>query len=410
MNRVKEQKKILHITPHLGGGVGTVLLNWLSHDKTNQHKVASLDFANDNAKKVCKERGIPLFDKASHEELKDSIKENDIIIIHFWNHPLLYDFLVRNELPACRCVFYSHISGLSAPNLITKKVLSYADTFVYTTPISKEICPTNQVILSTGGADSFNTLPKIPHKGFCAGYIGTVDYTKMHSDYVETLSKTSADKILVVGGDNEKEIAKSADCRFTFTGKVSDIRPYLAQMDIFAYLLNPEHFGTAEQVLQEAMSFGAVPVVLNNKCESSIVEHEKTGLIARNLDEYIFYVERLKNDINLRAKLSQQAKAYAKSNFSLNTFIDRWDTLFNEIMKSDKKSKKWNIHKEKISSFDIFAESLGDFFDNFILLTDSEKRAIFKKSNWNSDSKGTAKHYYKFLSGDKLKQLLKYYE
>ena len=49
-----KQIKILHITPHLGGGVGSVLLNWLQYETLNckekKHLIATLDFANEKAK------------------------------------------------------------------------------------------------------------------------------------------------------------------------------------------------------------------------------------------------------------------------------------------------------------------------------------------------------------------------
>ena len=35
--------KILHIIVHLGGGVGTVLLNWIKRDKNNQHTILCLN-------------------------------------------------------------------------------------------------------------------------------------------------------------------------------------------------------------------------------------------------------------------------------------------------------------------------------------------------------------------------------
>ena len=37
---------VLHITPHLGGGVGSVLLNYINYDlknSTNEHTIATLD-------------------------------------------------------------------------------------------------------------------------------------------------------------------------------------------------------------------------------------------------------------------------------------------------------------------------------------------------------------------------------
>ena len=45
---------ILHITPHLGGGVGKVLLNWLVSDTENHNEIALFDFANEKAIRLCK--------------------------------------------------------------------------------------------------------------------------------------------------------------------------------------------------------------------------------------------------------------------------------------------------------------------------------------------------------------------
>lgn len=55
--------KILHITPHLGGGVGTVLLNWLAYDKSCRHTVVTLDYANKEAVAACKTNNIELYSR-----------------------------------------------------------------------------------------------------------------------------------------------------------------------------------------------------------------------------------------------------------------------------------------------------------------------------------------------------------
>ena len=72
----------------------------------------------------------------------------------------------------------------------------------------------------------------------------------------------------VIGGDNENKLRQECIINsvnnVNIIGKIDNIEPYLAVFDIFAYPLNPNHYGTAEQVLQEAMAAGVVPVVFNN--------------------------------------------------------------------------------------------------------------------------------------------------
>ena len=407
--------KILHITPHLGGGVGHVVLNWLQSDDKNNHIIATLDYANEESINICKKHNIELFQAVPTSEIINKINEVDIVIIHFWNHPLLYDFLIRNALPPCRLIMWSHISGKEPPNIFTDKILKYPDKFIFTSPISFDFVENKdkyECILSTGGINHILGLKNIKHDGFNLGYIGTVDYAKMHPDYIKVHKKIEADRFIIVGGNNEKEISKNTDSRFEFIGKVQNIKPYLAQMDIFAYLLNPKHFGTAEQVLQEAMAAGVVPVVLNNPCEASLVKHDETGFIAKNINEYIKYIELLKNDKITRARLSDNAKIYAKEMFSIENLISKWNQVIDDTLTLNKTEKLWEIENIYITPFDVFLESLGEYSHIFETNDNIEIKKILKEDNWSSNSKGTPKQYLLFFNNDKrLKKLCElYYE
>ncbi|MDP2843030.1 MAG: hypothetical protein Q8O06_05275, partial [Acetobacterium sp.] len=138
-----KKTKILHVTPHLGGGVGRVLLNYftkVNDDKSLIHEVACLDYANKHALDVAKNIGLMLTDRmaGNGQQLLSMIAGADIVLIHWWNHPLLYDFLVRTVLPPCRVAMWSHISGFHPPYVFTEKIFRYPDVFVFTTPVSYE--------------------------------------------------------------------------------------------------------------------------------------------------------------------------------------------------------------------------------------------------------------------------------
>ncbi len=417
--------RILHITPHLGGGVGQVLLNYLSFDKINCHSIATLEHANEKALKIAQKESIAIYSSISQKlhDLLLLIKNTDIVIVHFWNHPLLYSFLLKNPLPPARVIFWSHISGFDPPYVFPPKILDYPDKFVFTTPLSfntqeiREFYDKNKlaVVFSTGGINHVKDISPQPHTSFNIGYIGTVDYAKMHPDFINVHKKTNIPnvKFIIVGGDNEKEIAQAADERFEFTGKVPDIRPYLSKMDVFGYLLSEKHYGTGEQVLQEAMSVGVVPVVLNNPIESLIVKHGETGLVAKNTDEYIKYIELLYFDDILRKNLSQNAKAYANTNFSLNILCSKWNAIYNEIIKMPKKERQYS-KKTDYRPAEIFLESLGKYHEPFSLYLEkgdvSLLEGILKQPQWSSETKGTPKHYYQFFNDDlQLKKIIDLY-
>ena len=55
-----------------------------------------------------------------------------------------------------------------------------------------------------------------------------------------------------------------------FRGYTTDVASELRAINVMAYLLNPQHYGTAENALLEAMTMGIVPVVLDNPAERKL--------------------------------------------------------------------------------------------------------------------------------------------
>lgn len=428
--RENAKKKILHITPHLGGGVGKVLLNYLSkakEDNSFAHKVACLDYANENAVKTAENIGIPLIDNMfkKKQKLLEMIADSDITLIHWWNHPLLYDFLVRERLPKSRIIIWSHISGFYPPQVFTKKILQYPDLFVFTTPISRETRKVKnlskiqkkslRVIWSTSGVERTKLIKLKKHSGFNVGYIGTVDYAKMHPKFLNICARINIPdaKFIICGGSNEREIKKEAEKlniakKFTFTGPVLDIAEYLSIFDIFGYPLASYHYGTCDQSLQESMAAGVVPVVLKNQMEKYMVKNKVTGIVAKNENYYIKAVQILYKNKKLRNSLAQNAKKYAIKNFSLNKMAREWKIIFKEMLTIPKTVKKWAIAKKsnKIRPSDVFLESLDDYGKNFTLYLKNKTKGeekikkLAQSANWQSKTKGTTHHYNFFFPKD----------
>jgi glycosyltransferase involved in cell wall biosynthesis len=430
--------KILHLTPHLGAGVGTVVLNYLSkvaNDSDFAHTVLCLDYANQYAVKVSNKASFPLFSNMSKKkkETLDLIADCDVLLVHWWNHPLLYDFLVREHLPASRVIFWAHQRGYPAPNNFTDKIFKYPDLFVFTTPLSyntKEVrnLPAKQKkhlrdIWSTGGVDRIKSLKLKKHDGFNIGYIGNVDYAKMHPDFLDVCNRVNIPnaKFIVVGGPNEKQLLQEAKKRgiekkFKFTGFVSEKKKweYLSLFDIFGYPLAPHHYGSCDQVLQESMATGVVPVVLDNPMESYMIKNGVTGLIAKNQNEYIDALQKLYRDHQLKNYLSKNARKYALKTYSLEKMKNEWNTIFNQIKNTPKTIKKWELDKKtkNITPKDVFLESLGNYGKDFVAYCNArnprEKKEAAKKikklaglANWQSKTKSSVHQYLAFFPDDK---------
>lgn len=319
--------KVLHITPHLGGGVGSVILDW-ARAEGDGHVINCLDYANTEAKQFCKNYKIPLLELQSFKLIIAFIEQAEIVVIHYWDNMMLAQFL-KNPLPPCRLVFWCHKNYL-----VSKPELEYPDRFIDTSPIQGH----GQYIHSTRDMTPFWMLEPQEHNGFIVGYVGTVDYKKLHPQFIEVCRsiKTHNIHFIVVGENNIEGIS---DSKFTFMNHVSDVRPFYSVFDVFGYPLRSDHYGTCEQALGEAMCAGVVPVVLNNPAEKRIIEKTGHGIVVTNMMDYIFAIEKLARYPKRRKKLAKQSKISANIYYSFSYMRQQWANVFKQLSKQPKTRK-----------------------------------------------------------------------
>lgn len=415
-------KRILHLTPHMGGGPGNVIKSFISfeinNNSNNIYSIATLDYANDNAKKFCLENKIELFENIHKNTTNflNSINNYDIILVHFWNHPFLYNLIVRNVIPNNRMVFWAHTSGFVPPSVFSNKLLSYPDLFLFSSPISFETTEVKnykfknrlKYISSTCDTSKFTNISFDSHLNFNVLYIGTVDFSKMYSNFVKLCSQIDIPniKFIVCGGPNHLELEKEANelgigYKFEFLGKVNNIIDYIKIADVFGYPLTKNHYGTTDQVLVEAMSSGLVPVVFDNLMEKYMVKNDHYGFICSTEKEYINAIKLLYINKDLKNKMSVDVKKYALEKFSLEKMVNKFNIIFDNLMLSKKTTKKWDIDKNNINTLDIFKESIGDYSNIFSLKYDELQKEL-SKSNWNSNSTGTLNQYKALLDDGSL--------
>lgn len=253
------------------------------------------------------------------------------------------------------------------------------------------------------------------------GYVGTVDYCKLHPNFLKMCIQIDVPGIhfVVCGGPCEAAIRAEAKKlgvggRFTFTGQVERVGEYLAEIDVFGYPLSPTHYGTCDQALAESMAAGVPPVVLSNPMERHMVEHRATGIVAKDEDAYARAIEELYSNPDLRAFLSSNGRTEAPRKFSLEAMIAAWEQVFDEMLKLPKKERRWTGRRrgKDVSAAEVFLESLGEHGRGFGLsmkaerageraATDAGIRDLARRShNWRSDTRGTAHHYHFFFPED----------
>ena len=424
---MKRQYNILHIIPHAGGGVGAVIRAILAAESVPEcpykHTVASLEYLNEVTKKHFTRYRIPWTDEIGairQQELPALVDAADIVLAHWWNHPLMMQFLFRG-LPPARLIMWSHVNGFFPPQVFFPALFEMPERFVFTSETSFtapaiQLLPDRvkarlRVIRSCSGIPegAENVCEKV--NPFQAGYLGTVESCKMHHDFLSMCANANIPSpYIVAGGPAHEELRKRAKAmnlapRFNILGPVTDPKAIYRQLHVFAYPLSPRHYGTGEQVLIEAMAYGAVPVVLSNPPEKAIVNHGETGLVAESAADFSAELRMLMDNPAERNRLAHGGHRFVMEECGIEHSIRAFHALFDETLRLPKQPRKLKLQPldgvTYGSPLHLFMASLGD----------AEERRMFEKAFHNhhvdkfhddfaSKTRGTPFHYLSMLGYD----------
>ncbi|MDD5558287.1 glycosyltransferase family 4 protein [Candidatus Methylomirabilis sp.] len=351
---------LLHITAHLGGGVGKVLASLVAESQRRQsgirHTVACLEAPEkfQFAEQV-QAHGGHLLLCPTNQELAGQIRQADIVQLEWWHHPVVAGWMCADELPPMRLVVWSHVSGLHPPE-IPPAFVAAPHRFLFTSPCSWEhprlaalepkVRQRVGVVYSSGG---FHDLP-IPsarhHNGSLrVGYVGTLNFAKLHPRLMDFLAavRLPSFRLALVGdpttGTELLTNAASTGIKdLELRGYRADVAKELAGFDVLAYLLNPLHYGTTENALLEAMAMGVVPIVLNNPAERHLVTHLETGIVVDGPAAFADALDWLAANPDERARLSANAARTARARFAVERTADGLMTHYQAVLKEEKRS------------------------------------------------------------------------
>ena len=389
---------ILHITPHLPGGLARILLSTLKYFNRKEslfnHEIIITDkkHLTSEAKKMFSKYLRYLHIGKKDDFIKKKMIEADIVQIEYWNHPQVYKFLSNFKFPSIRLILCSHTNGFSRPSVITKNAVDFSDIFLSATKATRKHHLFNQknnfhrskklkFVTYPVDFERFGKIEPKAHKGFNVTYIGTLDYSKLHKDFLEMSDaiRIPNAKILVCGGGFDKEkiklqAKKYSNKRFIFKGFVENIKKILEITDVLGYPLSKKHYGSGEQAIIEAM-YSKIPVVaFSNHAEKEIIKNKKTGILVNNKNDYVKAIKELYSNPIKRRIIGKNANKHILENLSPTVCFKDLEKVYKDLIKYKKKYRKYKNPKLKNTNIKnygarLFIESLDEngkeFFNSF---------------------------------------------
>lgn len=349
--------KILHITAHLGGGVGKVISGLVAQaakSKEFEHKIICLEKPQKSmAIDKIRNCGGEVVISPYMDELESMMLQADIVQLNWWDRPATIDTLCSLSKLPIRLLTWWHQSGLHS--LLPKKLMKASHIFLFTSSCSYDNVKVKNlvfelrdrlgVVYSSGGFDGFPEPRDRSRDRLSAGYIGTLDFKKIYPDYVQYLTAVSIPgfKVKMIGDlVNQRYFEWKCNAAgrrgmMEFTGYVPDVILALESINVLAYILNPVHYGTTENALLEAMAMGIVPVVLDNPAEKYIVEDGVTGLIIKSPEEFAEAIQWLSEHPHERQAIGMQASKTVRERFSVEKTEAGLNRYYRKIMQLERR-------------------------------------------------------------------------
>jgi|GEM_PF-4629498 len=314
--------KLVHLVPALkAGGAIQALRGLMNRLDDMQHTVLALDGAVRGDVLVSLLRtGARVLRAPDHVQVRDAVDAADVVLVHYYNHPLLLRLLAAG-LTQARWVVWYQVLGRGLPQVFYPDRLDEGVWCVFTAAPQKTWGRPGPVI--PGMVDSaFFDLARVPHAGLVIDYIGSANVAKLHPGSIRFLSPLQGEGLRIrfhggpLGDAMREDLARAANARcFEIGGFAQDVPGLLATSDIFITPMAPESYASSDLSLQEAMHAGLPSVVLGENGPADMITHGHDGLVVQTGAAFTAALQRLCDDAALRHRLGQAARATAVSRF-----------------------------------------------------------------------------------------------
>ena len=380
--RCKDFMKVAHVIPNLFSGGASGSLIWLSGRLAQAgagQYVVSLGRVGASERRQLERNAAIVLESPEAQVIDDAIAWADIVFVHFWNEPGLARFL-RAPHPAMRLTIWLKVYGGFAPQVLTSDLVTYADQLISTSSGSlclPAIANAARAPICVPGCANFSSIvqrPRKPSDRVRVGYLGAVDFVKLHRHYVSMSSRVDRNVVFPVWGNGTAYPSLRADAeqmgtadRFAWHGPTSDVGSAFDAMDIFGYPLCSDTYAANDQALQEAMYAGLAAVVFDHPGLRDLAKDDVTAVVVREEREYVRAIERLIDDPERRRSIGAAAAAHIRQRFDPETQLDRIVNVLDDLAASmPKRTRSWTGPVLRADDgAGLFIETLGEFSDRF---------------------------------------------
>lgn len=404
--------KILHIAAHVGGGIGSAYAGLGNCGQ--EQKVLLLEPPQDRtALDRVRSAGFQIIQGTERSSVERELERADVAVFSWHHHPALTRFLRGFPAIPIRSILWCHVSGNYFP-YISAQFIQQFDQSIFASPFSLDLPQVKAlgdeylqrrcgVVYGLNDLTRFAHIEREARERYTVGYVGTMGFCKLHPDFMDFCAAVGmADtQFLMVGAPStQKELLRSAEEKgiegqLQFCGQLPDVAPALGQMDVFGYLLNPQHFGATENALLEAMAAGLPVVALDQCVERGIIRDGSTGLLVHSPEEYGNAVRYLRENPEKAALMGAQARVDIMERYEIQANRQRFLAACRRADTGEKR-----LHR--------FSEFFTGEPSNWFLSAVKADRQCFEEDRprdagliFRERTKGSPAHYSSYFPKDK---------
>jgi len=342
--------KIIHILPKIndGGGIGNIFaeVSALREFQVEMEvTIVSLETAFSMKRMLDARRlGIRLIIAPQIETLQILLLSADLVIVSYWNHPLLTGFLIRWRLQGFQIplVLNVRINGLTLPQALPKWVVQSASGILYSHPNTlseqkKDLLP--DILLYT---QPFINLPEIENPSkrdffgkFVAFYAGSLNRFKRLPNLFDLHDgiELPNGRIEYWGaGEDPETTNRLSQLKFgEYRGFSKNI---YADFSNYHLLLNPQShlsYGSYEKIRVECAWMGIPCLVLKESYIATHVESGINGVVAEDEIEYAENLRQLAINPKVWKSLSESTFSHIRETYKLKELAESTIDFYQKV-------------------------------------------------------------------------------